>query len=84
MSPAPKRLALACALASMLILASCGHLTTLIGAGSRSSIDVNAVACEAFKPITWADGDTDDTLRQVHQHNAAWTELCGARRETTH
>jgi hypothetical protein len=41
------------------------------------SVDVNAVACGAFKPITWSPNDTDATLRQVREHNAAWDQLCG-------
>lgn len=70
-----RRLVLACALSSMLILASCATLTTLIG-GRTERVDVNAVACGAFAPITWADADTDDTIRQVRAHNAAWMALC--------
>ncbi len=34
-------------------------------------------SCSAFQPITYsARGDTDDTVRQVRQHNAAWQALC--------
>ncbi|HRE44945.1 MAG TPA: hypothetical protein PKY87_13385 [Terricaulis sp.] len=40
------------------------------------AVDVNAVACASFTPITWADGDTDETLAQIHEHNNAWRALC--------
>lgn len=75
----PRRMhALVSALTSTLILGSCAIPQTLFG-GRTESVDVNAVACRSFKPITWADGDTDETLRQVREHNAAWVALCGAR-----
>lgn len=68
--------AMALLLASSLLLASCASLTNLLGQTERR-VDVNAVACGAFKPITWSRNDTDQTLLQVRQHNAAWVALCG-------
>lgn len=76
-STKPTLRALACAIASLPILTGCGHLTTLFGADEEASIDVTAVACRSFKPITWADGDTDATLAQIHEHNAAYLAICG-------
>ncbi len=34
------------------------------------------VACGSFQPIQWAHADTDETLHQVRQHNAAYVALC--------
>jgi hypothetical protein len=62
-------------LSSMLIMAGCASLTNLLGR-SESSLPVNDVACRAFGPITWSPSDTDETLRQIREHNAAWTALC--------
>ena len=34
-------------------------------------------ACSAFSPITYsASRDTESTVTQVRQHNAAWVKLC--------
>lgn len=32
--------------------------------------------CLVAKPIYWADGDTDDTIKQVKEHNAVYKRLC--------
>lgn len=35
--------------------------------------------CVAFKPITFDRlKDTDETIREVKDYNAAWTSLCAA------
>lgn len=73
-----KTLALACALSSTLILGSCETIREGLGARTER-IDVNAVACGAFHRITPSRRDTDETLRQIHEHNAAWEALCGER-----
>lgn len=57
-------------------LGACATLTSIFG--PTEEIDVNAVACGGFHPITWSRADTDDTIRQVREHNAAWEALCGA------
>ena len=36
--------------------------------------------CRCARPIGWDDADTDDTLKQVREHNAVGVELCGWRR----
>lgn len=56
---------------------SCASLTNLLAPTER--VDVSAVACGAFEPIRWSPADTDDTLKQIHEHNAAWRTLCGDR-----
>lgn len=33
--------------------------------------------CAVAQPILWADDDTDETIRAVKSHNAAWKRLCG-------
>ena len=54
---------IAIGLASALVLAACSK-----------TVDT---ACTAFAPITYsASQDTETTVTQVRQHNAAWTALC--------
>jgi len=36
----------------------------------------DAVACSAFEPITWSQSDTDETIKEVKSHNAAWSAIC--------
>lgn len=67
LSACRQRVALLCVLAP--ILASCAGLTT-----SRDRIEP---ACVALAPILWSARDTDETLRQIKAHNAAWVALCG-------
>jgi len=72
---------LACAMLSPLILSGCASVTGIFEMMTRTpaeTVDVNAVACGAFKPIKWSRGDTDGTLAQIHEHNAAYDALCGA------
>lgn len=52
----------------LLILAGCATTTASVG--------TDAIACSAFEPIRWSNKDTDDTIRQVKEHNAAWAEIC--------
>lgn len=71
--------AIACVMSLPLILGGCASLTSFaesLMAKPGETIDVNAVACGSFGPITWADEDTDDTLAQIREHNAAWEALC--------
>lgn len=75
MSQSLRMLALACAMLSLPILTSCASLTSLFD--RTDQVDVNAVACRGFRPITWSPRDTDATLAQIHEHNAAWRALCG-------
>jgi hypothetical protein len=34
------------------------------------------VVCQIFKPIGWSSKDTDQTIREVKAHNAAWLKTC--------
>jgi hypothetical protein len=51
------------------ILAGCATATASVG--------TDAVACSAFEPMQWSKKDTDETIRQVKQQNAAWAAICG-------
>lgn len=80
MSLSPIKLARTFALASLLILASCANLTNILGQ-NRPEVDVNAVACRAFHPITVTQAElatlTETTLLEIREHNAAYDRLCG-------
>ena len=82
MSQSPNKLARTFALASLLILASCAGLTNIL-APTSSQVDVNAVACRAFHPITVtqheADTLTETTLLEIREHNAVFDRLCSGR-----
>ena len=52
----------------LLILQGCATTT--------GSAVADAVACSAFHPIRWSANDTDETIRQVKGHNAAWQAVC--------
>jgi hypothetical protein len=56
----------------LLILTGCATTTASVG--------TDAVACSAFEPIRWSKMDTDDTIRQIKEHNAAWAAICEAHR----
>jgi hypothetical protein len=56
----------------LLILPGCATTT--------ASVATDAVACSAFEPIRWSRRDTDNTIRQVKEHNAAWKTVCGSAR----
>lgn len=78
---APKRLAKASAILFAATLASCASLTSLRDVKPAASVDPNRVACGSFSPITWSPADTDESIAQIKEHNAAWKRLCGARRD---
>lgn len=61
-----------------MILGACASVTGIFETMTRPAerVDVNAVACGAFKPIKWSRADTDGTLAQIHAHNAAYEALC--------
>lgn len=54
-------------LAGVLILPACA---TTIPTGATDT------SCQAFEPIRYSRKDTDETQRQVREHNAAWDALC--------
>jgi hypothetical protein len=59
----------------LLILPSCATTTVSVG--------TDAVACSAFEPIRWSSWDTDETIRKVKEHNAAWKAICARKDSTT-
>ena len=40
--------------------------------------------CDGFKPITWSQNDTDETIIQVKQHNAIMSNFCGVSNDEEH
>lgn len=76
LSPTSERLiahAAPLTLVLLLILAACASRTP------TPVIDGAASACVEFKPITFDRlKDTEETIREVKDHNAAWTALCAA------
>jgi hypothetical protein len=62
--------ALTCATLILAIpLASCATTTV-------SSVPTDKVFCGAARPIYWSANDTQKTVEQVKEHNAAWKSLC--------
>lgn len=59
-------------IAMSLPLALCATTPT-----QTDATDQTKIACEAFKVITYSRRDTDETIIQVREHNAAWAHLCG-------
>jgi hypothetical protein len=59
-----------CAILSLVTLTSCATMTA-------SSVPTDKVACSSFLPIYWSKTDTDKTLAQIKEHNAAFVAICG-------
>lgn len=59
--------AIALALTSIFLMTSCETTTGIVGINS---------ACSLFPPIRWSQADSDETIRQVRLHNAAFDEVC--------
>ena len=53
-----------------LTLAACATTTASSGRSERA-------LCDAFRPIHWAAGDTDQTVREAKAHNAVGVKICG-------
>ena len=45
--------------------------------GGTNEINEPFWYCEAFRPITWVETDSAETLEQVIEHNSVWDALCG-------
>ena len=69
---APGAIRLVLLLSAALTVAGCA--TTTGGGGATGK-----AVCASFRGISWADADTDATIRQVKAHNAVGRELCGWR-----
>jgi hypothetical protein len=56
----------------MFALTSCASLTDFV------ETDVSETTyCRIARPISWSSQDTDQTIREVKEHNAVGVELCG-------
>ena len=71
--PVRQKLANLSALTLLGILPACSTMTTVSSAPTSST----RVACQSFAPITWSGKDTQLTVEQVKEHNAAGKALCG-------
>lgn len=72
----------------MLVMLSSLTLTACVTTQTTDTAKVVVVdtSCKAFKKISFdcepdttghcAKGDTDQTVKEVRQHNAAWSKLC--------
>lgn len=57
------------------MLSGCATMTA-IDATEPSALTATMVACRLFTPLGWSRHDTDETIRAVKAHNAAWAALC--------
>ena len=75
-SPFEKLITRVCVLGyATLILSACATLRTPSGA---PTVEPGAdTFCRIAKPITWADADSDTTIREVRAHNEVFVTLCG-------
>ena len=60
--------ALMCAIISLVTLTACAKTTV-------SSVPTDRVAVQAFRPIYWSKKDTDKTIAQIKEHNAAYKAI---------
>lgn len=59
-----------CAIISFVTLTSCATPTIL-------PVPTDKVATQAFRPIYWSKKDTDKTIAQIKEHNAAYKSITG-------
>ncbi len=50
-----------------LILQGCSKTTAFVGTD---------ISCAVFRPISWSEKDTVETVREVKSFNAAWVAVC--------
>lgn len=60
-------------LAAMPILSACAKMT---GSGGIEPVQGADTFCGVAKPIMWSSQDTDETIREVKEHNAVYVRLC--------
>jgi hypothetical protein len=60
--------ALMCAIISLVTLTACAPRMS-------SSVQTDKVATQAFRPIYWSKNDTDKTIAQIKEHNAAYKAI---------
>jgi hypothetical protein len=56
-------------LTSLVTLTSCATPTISVAPTDK-------VACASFRPVYWSKNDTDKTIAQIKEHNAAITAIC--------
>jgi hypothetical protein len=44
---------------------------------TASSVPTDKVACTSFLPVYWSKSDTNKTIAQIKEHNAAFVAICG-------
>lgn len=64
-------------LSALLLSVSLTACATTTGSSGPTEPPPKPTACAVFKPIYWSGKDSDETLKQVREHNAAWKALCG-------
>jgi len=58
-------------LVMLLALIACVGLT-----GCAKTMGSAGTECARWSPIYWSKTDTDDTIKQVKEHNAVYKRLC--------
>ena len=53
-----------------------GLLIILLTACETIPTGATDVSCSAFHPMTFSSRDTEATIKQVREHNAAWRAIC--------
>lgn len=46
---------------------------------TATSVPTDKVACTAFGPRSWSPKDTDKTIAEAKEYNAAWRAICMAK-----
>lgn len=62
--------ALMCAIFSLVILPGCGTMTKTVAPTS------DKVTCAALRPLSWSRKDTDQTIAEIKEDNAAKRAIC--------
>lgn len=65
-----QKLVMMSALLLLAILPGCATTTGSVAVTDAASF------CAVARPILWSVRDSDDTIRQVREHNAAGVEIC--------
>lgn len=63
------RPALICAILSLVTLSGCATMTA-------TSVPTDKVYCSVAQPIYWSKNDTDKTISQIKEANAAFKAIC--------
>ena len=72
------RMLLAPVLMLPLMLAGCVMTT----GNAEIKAAVTLVPCTGFRKISWSSKDTDQTILEVKEHNAAYKAICGGNNAT--